>query len=84
VLGHHIDTDSVSHICNSQQDLRSKRCLARNKVTMRVGNDNRVDVVAVGTLHLWLSSGFILVLNKCYYIPTLSVNIVSGSRVSQD
>jgi hypothetical protein len=26
----------------------------------------------------------ILVLNKCYYIPALSMNIVSGSRLSQD
>jgi hypothetical protein len=46
------DPGSIAHICNSQRDLKSKRRLARNEVTMRVGNDNRVDVVAVGTLHL--------------------------------
>jgi hypothetical protein len=52
--------------CNSQQDLKSKRRLERNKVTMRVGNGQRVDVVAVGTLHPRLPSRFILVLNKFY------------------
>jgi hypothetical protein len=53
-------------------------------VTMRVGNGQRVDVVAVGTLHLRIPSGFILVLNKCYYVLVLSMNIVSGSRLSRN
>jgi hypothetical protein len=53
-------------------------------VTMRVGNGSKVNVVAIGTLPLWLSSRLILVLNKCYYVPILSMNIVCGSRVSRD
>jgi hypothetical protein len=76
------DTGSVAHICNSHQDLRSKRRLERNKVTMWVGNEQGVDIIAVSTLHLQLPSGFILVLNKCYYILALSMNIVSGSQLS--
>jgi hypothetical protein len=56
----------------------------RNKVTMRVGNGQHVDVVTEGTLHLPLPSGMILVLNKCYYVPALSMNIISGSRLSRD
>ena len=32
------DTSSVAHICNSQEELQNKRRLARNEVTMRVGN----------------------------------------------
>jgi hypothetical protein len=67
------NTDSVANICNSQQDLRNKRYLERNEVTMRVG-----------TLHLWLPSGMILVLKKSYYVPALSMNIFSGSRLSRD
>jgi hypothetical protein len=78
------DTGSIAHICNSQQDLKSKWRLARNEVTMQVGNGHCFDVVAVGTLHLQLPSGFILVLKKCYYVPSLSMNIVSGSCVSRD
>jgi hypothetical protein len=78
------DTGSVANICNSQQDLRNKRRLERNEVTIWVGNGQRVDVMAIGTLHLHLPSGLILVLNKCYYVPALSMNIVSGSRLSRD
>jgi hypothetical protein len=51
---------------------------------MRVGNGQSVYIVAEGTLHLRLPSGMILVLNKCYYVPALSINIVSGSRLSRD
>jgi hypothetical protein len=76
------DTSSVANICNYQQDLRNKRRLGRNEVTMRVGNGQCLDVVVVGTLHLWLPSRMILVLNKYYYVPALSMNIVSGSRLS--
>jgi hypothetical protein len=78
------DTGSVANICNSKQDLRNKRDLERNKVTMRVGNGQHVDAMAEGTLHLRLPSGMILVLNKCYYVPALIMNIVSGSRLSRD
>ena len=41
-------------------------------------------MVVVGTLPLRLPSGMILVLNKCYYVPALSMNIVSGSCLLQD
>ena len=78
------DTGSVAHICNSLQELQNKRHLARDEVTMRVGNGCKVDVVAVGTLPLRLPSGLVLVLNKCYFVPALSMNIVSGSCLLQD
>ena len=51
---------------------------------MPVGIGSRVDVVAVGTLPLHLHSGLVLVLNKCYFVPSLSVNIISGSCLQQD
>jgi hypothetical protein len=77
-------TGFVANICNSQQDLRNMRYLERNKVTMHVGNGQRVDVVTEGTLHLRLPSGMILVFNICYYVPALSMDIISGSRLLQD
>jgi hypothetical protein len=66
------DTSSVANICNSQQDLRNRRYLERNEVTMRVDNGQRVDVMAEGTLHLQIPSGMILVLNngKSISLPT--------------
>ena len=42
------DTGAVAHICNSKQELRNKRRLAKDEVTMRVGNGSKVDVIAVG------------------------------------
>jgi hypothetical protein len=56
--------------------------LELNDMTMRVDNGQRVDIMSVGTLHLRFPSRMILVLNKCYYVPALSMNIISGSRLS--
>src|SRR5215216_6524324 len=78
------DTGSVAHICNSKQELRNKQRLARDKVTMRVGNGSKVDVIAVGTLPLHLPSGLVLDLNNCYLVPALSMNIISGSHLMRD
>ena len=58
------DTGLVANICNSKQGLRIKRRLAKDKVTMRVGNGSKVDVIAVGTLPLHLPSGLDLDLNN--------------------
>jgi hypothetical protein len=49
---------------------------------MRVDNGQCVDVAVVGTLYLRLPFRFILVLNKYHYVPALSMNIVSGPRLS--
>jgi hypothetical protein len=78
------DTSSAANICNSKQELRNKRRLARDEVTMRVDNGSKVDVMAVGTLSLVLPSGLVLNLNKCYYVPALSMNIISRSCLLQD
>ena len=53
------DTGPIAHICNSQQELQNKRRLAKDEVTMRVGNGSKVDVIAVGTLPLHLPSGLV-------------------------
>src|SRR3954466_14098380 len=51
---------------------------------MRVGNGCQIEVLAVGGKHLSVPSGLVLVLNNCYYVPALSVNIVSGSCLKRD
>ena len=52
------DTCSVAHTCNSKQGLRIKRRLAKDDVTMRVGNGTKVDVIAIGMLPLHITSGY--------------------------
>src|SRR5215216_845047 len=41
------DTGLVAHICNSKHELRIKMRLAKDEVTMRVGNGSKVDVITV-------------------------------------
>ena len=49
------DSGFVAHICNSKQGLRIKQRLAKDEVTMRVGNGSKVDVIAVGRyLYIYL------------------------------
>ena len=55
---------AVAHICNSKQELQNKRRLAKDEVTMHVGNGSKVDVIAVSTLPLHLPSGLVLDLNN--------------------
>ena len=73
------DTGSVAHICNSKHGLRIKRRLAKDEVTMHVGNGSKVDVITIGTLPLHLPLGLVLDQNNCYLVPALSINIISGS-----
>ena len=51
---------------------------------MRVGNGSKVDVIAVSTLPLYLPLGLVLNLDNCYLVPTLSMNIISGSCLLRD
>ena len=51
---------------------------------MRVGNGSEVDVIAVGTLPLHLPLGLVLDLNNCYLVPSLGMNIISGSCLMRD
>jgi hypothetical protein len=78
------DTGSVAHICNSKQEPPIKRRLAKDEVTMRVGNGSKVDVIAVGMLPLRLPSGLVMNLNNFYLVPALSMNIISGSCLLRD
>ena len=64
--------------------LQNKLKLAKNEVTMRVGNGSKVDVIAVGTLPLHLPSGLVLYLNNFYLVSALSMNIISGSCLLRD
>ena len=75
------DTGYVAHICNSKQGLWIKRRLAKDEVTMHVGNGSKVDVIAIGMLPLHLPSRLVLDLNNFYLVPALSMNIISGSSL---
>ena len=63
------DTSLVAHISNSKQELQNKRRMAKDEVTMRVGNGSKVDVIAASMLPVHLPSRLVLDLNNCYLVP---------------
>ena len=64
--------------------LRDSRKLDKSEMDLRVGNRARVAAVAVGTYELVLPSGLIFILNNCYYVPSLSSNIISLSYLDKE
>ena len=78
------DTGCGSHLCNHLQGLRDVRRLARGDIDLRVGNGAKVAAVSVGTYVLKLPSGFELYLRNCYFVPSLSKNIISVNMLDID
>ena len=78
------DTGSVAHICNTMQGMIRSRSMEKGEVDFRMGNNARVAALNVGTMQLHLPSGFIMELNNCYFVPSLSRNIVSPSCLMKD
>ena len=66
------------------QGLSNSRRLARGEVDLRVGNGAKVAALAVGVYNLILPSGLILVLNNCYFVPSLCKTIISVSKLAKD
>jgi len=64
--------------------MTKSRSVERGEVDFRVGNNARVAAVAVGTMQLHLPSGFVLELSNCYFVPSLSRNILSPSCLMKD
>ncbi|KAK8569291.1 hypothetical protein V6N12_007821 [Hibiscus sabdariffa] len=78
-----LDTGCGSHICTSVQGLHTRRTLAKGDVDLRVGNGARVAALAVGTYVLSLPSGLNLNLKNCYFVPSLTKNIISVSYLEK-
>ena len=50
---------------------------------LRIGNGARVATVAVGKVNLKLASRYNLVLDTCYYVPSIIKNIISISYLNK-
>ena len=59
--------------------MRSSRSLAKGEVDLQVGNGARVAALVVGVYDLTFPSGLVFQLKYCYYVPTVSRNIISIS-----
>nr|GEW98526.1 hypothetical protein [Tanacetum cinerariifolium] len=78
------DTGCCTHICNTTQGLRRSKKLKPGALSLYVGNGQRAAVEAIGTYHLCLPSGLVIVLNNCHYVPSITRGIVSFSRLYDD
>ncbi|GJS50878.1 zinc finger, CCHC-type containing protein [Tanacetum coccineum] len=76
------DTGCGTHICNTTQGLRGSRKLKPGALGLYVGNGQRAAVEAIGTYHLCLPNGLVIVLNNCHYAPSITRGIISVSRFS--
>ena len=76
-----IDSGSTIHISNSLQGLQNLRKPVGSEQSILSGNKMGSHVEAIGTCYLILSSGFVLKLEKTFYVPSFSRNLISVSRL---
>ncbi|GKC51852.1 retrotransposon protein, putative, ty1-copia subclass, partial [Tanacetum coccineum] len=74
------DTGCGTHICNTTQGLRGSRKLKPGALSLYVGNGQRAAVEAIGTYHLCLPSGLVIVLNNCHYALSITRGIILVCR----
>ena len=76
-----IDSGSTIHISNSLQGLQNLRKPMGSEKIILSGNKMGSHVEAIGTCYLTLNSGFVLELEKTFYVPSFSRNLISVSRL---
>ncbi|KAK3018628.1 hypothetical protein RJ639_003497 [Escallonia herrerae] len=76
-----VDTGATVHITNSLQGFLSVKKLNKGGRNVLVGNGEKAQVEAVGTPRLVLESGFNLDLVDTVYVPSMTRNLISVSRL---
>ena len=76
-----IDSGSTIHIANSLQGMQNLRKPVGSEQSILSGNKMGSHVEAIGTCILTLSSGFVLKLERTFYVPSFSRNLISVSRL---
>ena len=77
-----IDSGSTIHIANSLQGMQNLRKPVGNELSILSGNNKMGSPVeAIGTCTLTLDNGFVLVLERTFYVPSFSRNLISVSRL---
>nr|GFD01230.1 zinc finger, CCHC-type [Tanacetum cinerariifolium] len=56
----------------------------KGALSLYVGNGHRTAVEAIGTFHLELPSGLVIVWNNCHYAPSITGGVISVSRLFDD
>lgn len=79
-----IDSGSMVHVSNSLQGFHTIQKLERSQRTIKVGNGQDLNVEAVGSFPLLLESGFSLSLNNTLYVPGITRNLISVSKLAKE
>ncbi|GJV39356.1 retrotransposon protein, putative, ty1-copia subclass [Tanacetum coccineum] len=66
------------------QGLKGSRKLKPGALCLYVGDGHHVAVEAIGSYHLCLPGGLVLVLHNCHYAPSITRGIISFSRLYDD
>ncbi|GKD02047.1 zinc finger, CCHC-type containing protein [Tanacetum coccineum] len=66
------------------QGLRGSRKLKPGALSLYVGDGHRAAIEAIGSYHLCLPSGLVLVLHNCHYSPSITRGIISVFRLYDD
>nr|GFC27663.1 zinc finger, CCHC-type [Tanacetum cinerariifolium] len=78
------DTGCGTHICITTQGLRGSKKLKPGALSLYVGDGHHTAVEAIGTYHLELPSGLVIVLNNCHYAPSITRGVISVLRLFDD
>ena len=76
-----IDFGSTIHVSNTLQGMHNLRNPVGSEQCIYSGSKMSSHVEAIGTCSLVLSSSFILELEKTFYVPSFSRNLISISRL---
>jgi len=76
-----IDYGWTTHVSNMMQGFLSTRTIKPNENFVFMGNREKVPMEVVGTYHLILDTGFYLDLMNTFYVPSISRNLVSLSKL---
>ena len=76
-----IDSGSTIHVSNTLQGMKNLRKPVGSEQCIYSGSKMSSRVEAIGTCSLVLSNDFILELEKTFYVPSFSRNLISISRL---
>ena len=74
-----IDSGTTIHVANTMQGFLNQRKPTESECSIYSGNQISSHVEVVGTYRLVLRSGFVLNLEKTFFVPSFSRNLISVS-----
>ncbi|GJX70097.1 retrotransposon protein, putative, ty1-copia subclass [Tanacetum coccineum] len=66
------------------QGLRGSRKLTPRALSLYMGNGQRAAVEAIGSYYLCFPSGLVIILHNCHYAPSITIGVISVSRLYDD